>query len=87
MCLKPGCVFSDWLYLENTTMKKLLLILLLSPLLSFAQTDTARTTSHSVYCMLFAIPKTFGGNKATITVDYGMDNKDFSPGNYAKPAR
>lgn len=53
-------------------MKKLILILFLSPLLSLAQTGKGRAKSNPEYCMLIASPKNFS-KKMNISVDHGLD--------------
>jgi len=58
-------------------MKKILLILLLSPMLSFAQTDTTKAKPHEMYCMVLATSKLFS-TKVNITVDFGQEVKFFS---------
>lgn len=59
-------------------MKKLLLLLLLcSPLLSIAQTDSVKIKPHEQYCMILATSK-FLSSKVNITVDFGQETKLFS---------
>ena len=51
-------------------MKKLILILFLSPMLSFSQTGNRAINEE--YCMLIASPKTFS-KKMNVSVDHGLD--------------
>jgi len=53
-------------------MKKLLFILLLSPLVSFAQTDNLKAKPHDEFCVLSFAPRTFS-SKLNITIDFGYD--------------
>jgi len=53
-------------------MKKLLLILLLSPLLSFAQTDNLKAKPHQEFCVLSFEQRTFS-SKLNVTIDFGYD--------------
>ncbi|RYE31267.1 MAG: hypothetical protein EOP23_16645, partial [Hyphomicrobiales bacterium] len=59
-------------------MKKILLILIvLSPIFSFAQTDTSRAKMKEQYCMIIASPKFFS-TKVNIEVDFGQPTAFFS---------
>ncbi len=53
-------------------MKKLLFILLLNPLLSFAQTDNLKAKPREEFCVLLFAPKAFS-SKLNITIDFGYD--------------
>jgi len=57
-------------------MKKLILILLLGPLLSFAQANTAQQKPDEGYCVIYAEPRSFSSNKFNFSVDFGLDPKD-----------
>ncbi|MEO6524810.1 MAG: hypothetical protein ABIN91_24200 [Mucilaginibacter sp.] len=58
-------------------MKKILFILLFSPVLSFAQeVDTVKVKSHDVYCIMNVAPK-LTGSKVEVSVDFGQETKLF----------
>jgi hypothetical protein len=58
-------------------MKKLFLILLLSPLLSFAQADTTKFKPTEKFCMLEVAPRAFS-SKVNITIDYGVAEEKYT---------
>jgi hypothetical protein len=53
-------------------MNKLLFILLLSPLFSFAQTDNLKAKPYDEFCVLYFGPRAFS-SKLNITIDFGYD--------------
>ncbi len=57
-------------------MKKLLFVLLLCPLISFAQVDTVKKT-HEVFCMVTASARFSKGMK--LDVDFGQEVENYTP--------
>lgn len=60
-------------------MKKLLFILLLSPLLTFAQADSTKTKAHDEFCVLIFSPKSFS-SKLNINADLGKADDALTAG-------
>ena len=59
-------------------MKKLLFLLLLCPLLTFAQVDSTKTKSAQAYCVVVASPGGLFHNKMDISIDYGIEKEKYT---------